>query len=446
MYFCTSAPLTILPFASNRELRTFYHVCLGFKRKRLPLKRANLNLPIKQFLLRNKHVCKPRLQCFKNVTQYFVSVCRCFVLDCWYLTDLLFEMSVQIKVLYGPNYDRCKKSTISERRFKELNLQSLSGVVREIVGTFYEAAKTLRVQYRDDKGTFVTVTNEQDIQDAINSCQPLQVPKGDINITRICLRVDDACTPVEIEKSSLTLQPPKKRPRPCAAYKCLSFDDDLEEEEMRQEFSEDNVSCSDLTPYQRYRKKIDDDIEQKRYALLAIERKEQEVQRKLLRVKSNPSDGNMCRNCHMRLGHTARNCDYEKCISVFRCGEEKLHSGEIDSRGNRVTIQKLKADIAKLERDRDLKELASKKLSESLPKQVEISLLQENANLYMVNGNKNWSLLRKHVFIIEKYCKDHFSGKIPAKHNISDILSVALEGTSSMGDPTQSAVEQTRVK
>ena len=63
-----------------------------------------------------------------------------------------------------------------------------------------------------------------------------------------------------------------------------------------------------------------------------------------------------------------------------------------------MTIQKLKADIAKLERDRDLKELASKKLSESLAKQVEISLLQENANLYMVNGNKNWSLLRKHVF------------------------------------------------
>ena len=93
-------------------------------------------------------------------------------------------MSVQIKVLYGPNYDRCKKSTISERRFKELNLQSLSGIVREIVGTFYEAAKTLRVRYRDDEGTFMTVTNEQDIQDAINSCQPIQVPKGDINITR----------------------------------------------------------------------------------------------------------------------------------------------------------------------------------------------------------------------------------------------------------------------
>lgn len=28
----------LLPFASNRELRTFYHVCLRFKRGRLPFK------------------------------------------------------------------------------------------------------------------------------------------------------------------------------------------------------------------------------------------------------------------------------------------------------------------------------------------------------------------------------------------------------------------------
>ena len=124
---------------------------------------------------------------------------------------------------------------------------------------------------------------------------------------------------------------------------CIGYDLD-EEEEIRQMFSVDAASSSELTPYQRYRKKIENDIEQKRFALLDVERKEHEVQRKLLRVKSNPSDGNMCRNCHMRLGHTARNCEYDKCILVFRCGEEKLHPGEIDSRGTRLTIQKLKAE------------------------------------------------------------------------------------------------------
>ena len=122
---------------------------------------------------------------------------------------------------------------------------------------------------------------------------------------------------------------------------------------MRQEFSEDNVSCSDLTPYQRYRKKLMMISSKKDLHNLLLKEKNKKYS-KLPRVKSNPCDGNMCRNCHMRLGHTARSCDYEKCTSVFRCGEENLHSGEIDSRGNCVTIQKLKADIAKLERDRDL--------------------------------------------------------------------------------------------
>lgn len=354
-------------------------------------------------------------------------------------------MSVQVKILYGHNYDRCKKTTISERTLGELNLESLSEVVRKTVGTFYQAAKTLRIQYRDDEGTFVTVTSEQDVEDAINSCQPIS--QGDVKITRLCLRVDDACTPVETQKSSSP--PRKKRPRPCEASKCLSFtnNDDLdEEEEIRQMFSVDANSSSELTPYQRYRKKIDGDIEAKRAALLDVEQKDHEVRRKLLRVKSNPSDGNICRNCHMRLGHTARNCDYEKCNSVFRCGEEKHHPGEIDSRGTRVSIQKLKADIAKLERERDLKEVASKKLNESLAKQVETSLLEENVNLYMVNGSKNWSLLRKHVFIIEKYCKEHFSGKIPAKHNLSDILSLALEGASTSGDRAKGIKQQTQVK
>ena len=128
-------------------------------------------------------------------------------------------MSVQIKVLYGHNYDRCKKSTVSERTLKKLNVESLSEIVRETVGTFYQAAKTLRIQYRDDEGTFVTVTNEQDIKDAINSCQPIS--QGDVNISRLCLRVDDPCTPVETQKS--TLSPRKKRPRPCEASKCLSL-------------------------------------------------------------------------------------------------------------------------------------------------------------------------------------------------------------------------------
>ena len=123
------------------------------------------------------------------------------------------------------------------------------------MGTFYQAAKTLHVQYREDEGTFVTVINEQD--------------------------VNDTCTLVETQKS--TLSPRNKRRQPCEASKCLSFDDDLEEEEeIGQIFSAETASSSELTPYQRYRKKIEDDIERKTSALLDDKRKEHDVQSNIL--------------------------------------------------------------------------------------------------------------------------------------------------------------------
>ena len=128
-----------------------------------------------------------------------------------------------------------------------------------------------------------------------------------------------------------------------------------------------------------------------------------------------------------RAYNTSRGCEYEKCLSVFGCGEEELHTGELDSRSTRSSIQKLKGDIEKLERELNLKETTTKKLSESLGKKIETTLMHENGNKYIEGGIKKWSLLRKHVFIVEKYCKKHFNGSIPPKHKLSDIINVALE-------------------
>ena len=36
------------------------------------------------------------------------------------------------------------------------------------------------------------------------------------------------------------------------------------------------------------------------------------------------------------------------------------------------------------------------------------------------------TLLRKHTYLVEKYCKDHLGGKIPAKQDVGEILSKAL--------------------
>ena len=53
--------------------------------------------------------------------------------------------------------------------------------------------------------------------------------------------------------------------------------------------------------------------------------------------------------------------------------------------------------------------------------------MDENGDHYIDDGIKKWALLPKHVFIVEKYCKKHFAGRIPPKHKLSDFLEVALD-------------------
>ena len=48
----------------------------------------------------------------------------------------------------------------------------------------------------------------------------------------------------------------------------------------------------------------------------------------------------------------------------------------------------------------------------------------------MQNGVRNRQLLRKHVYIIEGYCKKNMSGKIPPKHQLKHILDLALNDES----------------
>ena len=111
----------------------------------------------------------------------------------------------------------------------------------------------------------------------------------------------------------------------------------------------------------------------------------------------------------------------------FLAVKKKFHHGEIDSRATRNSIKKIKEDIAKLEKDLKLKKEQSKKLSESLSNKIENALMKENSSHYIDGGVKKWTLLRKHVYIIEEHCKKHFGGRIPPKQKLSDILEVALD-------------------
>ena len=95
------------------------------------------------------------------------------------------------------------------------------------------------------------------------------------------------------------------------------------------------------TPLQSYISKTEEQIERKREIIGHLKNKENEILEKLERVKSDPHDDNICRNCHFRLGHSAQTCHFGHCTSVFKCGEEKFHSGEINMKELCTQIKKI---------------------------------------------------------------------------------------------------------
>ena len=204
--------------------------------------------------------------------------------------------------------------------------------------------------------------------------------------------------------------------------------------------SEDDIDSNDglfqgKTPLQRYVLNTEKKIQNKEVLIAKLREKEKGISRRINMVKSNQMDENICRNCHLRLGHTARTCELDKCSSVFKCGEEKFHHGETNTREIRSQIKKHEMELIKLKTELDNKKSAIDKSKDTLSKKIECELFHAQKEDYLVNGQKNWSLLRKHVYAVEQYCKEHLGGRLPAKQDVSEILQNALsEGTNSSLD------------
>ena len=172
-------------------------------------------------------------------------------------------------------------------------------------------------------------------------------------------------------------------------------------------------------------------ITDKRVLIAKLQEKENDIEKRINRVKSNPSSGNICRNCHARLGHTARTCTMGKCTSVFKCGEQKYHVGEINTREIRSQIRNHEMELNKLMTELENKKSAINASKDSLSCKIERELFQTKKTDYLMKCNKNWSLLRKHVYAVEKYCKQHFEGRLPARQDIGKILPNALSENNS---------------
>ena len=80
-----------------------------------------------------------------------------------------------------------------------------------------------------------------------------------------------------------------------------------------------------------------------------------------------------------------------------------------------------------MRRDLDNKLAASQKVKTSISHNIEQRLLEENTDNYYDGSMRNWTLLHKHVYALQSYCKKYMNGKIPPRHELMDTLDAALE-------------------
>ena len=98
----------------------------------------------------------------------------------------------------------------------------------------------------------------------------------------------------------------------------------------------------------------------------------------------------------------------EKCEDVFESGFERFHTRQI----NRTKLnQELKNEL---------------KNRRSAVKRYQCHAKSKTSCfLRTVLNIRNWSLLQRHVHLVQTYCKRNFGGKIRPKQNLSSILRLA---------------------
>ena len=84
-------------------------------------------------------------------------------------------------------------------------------------------------------------------------------------------------------------------------------------------------------------------------------------------------------------------------------------------------------------------------MNEKVQNKIESEQFQANRENYLLTGDKNWSLLHKHVYLVEQYSKKHFGGKNPAKKDVTAVLEKELDSScGELGCTTMSRSNQKR--
>ena len=213
---------------------------------------------------------------------------------------------IQVKILYGEN--RCKiKNYNSNEDFYQMSFDLFKKDIRRFAGGIFLVSDQVRIEYRDDEGTFVTMINDSDLQDALRCLAP--VPNTD-GTFRMVVKINESTTPGAFENIRVK-SPEKKKLRPAhgkvslptslpPARKRLSFkvahDEIREDDEGSDNNGQDTDSDDELDnepgnshdkPIDRYIRKTEQKIRENEMAIEKLTREEMGVRHRIETAKSN---------------------------------------------------------------------------------------------------------------------------------------------------------------
>ena len=122
--------------------------------------------------------------------------------------------SVQFKIFYGDNFERCKMHRMKKERFELITYQEFACEVLKTVGAFLEGKtpRDVRIQYKDDEDTFVNLNCDEDLVDAFRCLWPVDNSE---ELYRLSVRVHTTATPVQAvnvrTERTIVNEPAKRR-------------------------------------------------------------------------------------------------------------------------------------------------------------------------------------------------------------------------------------------
>jgi hypothetical protein len=349
--------------------------------------------------------------------------------------------------------EKCRVFFLEPDEVDSFDYSSLVNKIRSFSSQFRSVRKDqLRLYYLDDENTFVHLSDDASAVVEMYRCS---VAVENADFKRITIKVEESSSPdctsapstrcgkrpvpnrdVDTSPSSL----PSKREKERKSMKsnavrslCTKFDVG---ESSKSHV--DTPKTAEIIGGKLFQSPLEKYLEKQRDSIRNVKEKEKRVMGTLqeyqsaIKKKVGYVDGPMCGNCHQREGHNKLNCPYQKCETVFLCGDIAKHPEE-KTRMKQVekNHRELLKEMSTLENDFKVKEASATSLQSRYVYKVRNVLIESNPSRYLSVGAggvyvENWFQLNKDARKLQSILK----GKVPTSvTNIQKLLDESTDDT-----------------